>query len=195
MFTYDGEGTWYFTHSWIDSYYYNWLGGSSDTPPTGSGILDTSYGVTFSINLMYDESQGQWVETLVHVTNDIPYEIADGRKTWMGDHHAGGFNLDTVGTLSAIAVSATSLSGNGSELSHIGSNAIEDGSIAQADLNTASIDARYVTKSGNSTITGNLDVQGDLKINGQSITEFLGNLPPKEGDLDMGPFTDGPQPP
>ncbi len=178
------EGYLYFYHTYVyeTREYDIFLGGSLDTPPSGVSFPDTyGYdGFTFTIHANYQTQEVPVTET---VTTPIAYELANGRNPWVGEHDANGNDLINVRTLEVTGT----ISGNGSGLREIGSDAIVNGSITYLDLDAASIGAHYVKKSGD-TINGDLDIQGTLTVNGQPISATLNYIQPR-GDLSMGPFT------
>ena len=115
-------------------------------------------------------------------TNSVPFEVADGRYAWSGEHNGGGFNLINVGQLHAQAVV-----GDGSGLSDVGLSA----------LDLADVDGRYVRKDGD-TVTGNLTVSGTvtadaITVGGRPVATLT--FIPQQGDISMGSFTNVPPQP
>ncbi len=105
------------------------------------------------------------------VTNAVPFEVADGRHAWVGNHDGGGYDLLNVGRLQAGAVV-----GDGSALFNVGLTSMDLGSV----------DLRYVCKAGD-TVHGDLDVSGTLTSGGRPVAT-LTHVPP-QGDISMGSFT------
>lgn len=167
------DGAWWFQHVFDD-----WHAGftAADLPDGDYANVGSLQGMTYSFHVAPILQTVSGSE-IVPVTNAVPFETADGRYAWIGNHNAGGFDLGNVRMLQA-----QSVFGDGSGLSNVGLTA----------LDVASVDLRYLRKSGD-TVAGDLEVNGALTVGGRPVAT-LTHLP-QQGDISMGTFTNRPPEP
>ena len=92
---------------------------------------------------------------------------------WLsGDGGNEGLQIDASGN---VTLSGT-VAGNGSLLTNVGSSAIADGSVSVGDLNTASVDGRYLRGDTNDTMSGSLTATSFISTSDRRLKKNIKTL-------------------
>ncbi|MCJ8277499.1 MAG: tail fiber domain-containing protein, partial [Bdellovibrionales bacterium] len=101
---------------------------------------------------------------------------------WLsGDGGNEGLQIDASGNISF----SGNLSGSGANLTSVGSSAIADGSIAVGDLNTASVDGRYLRGDTNDTMSGSLTATSFISTSDRRLKTNIETIPGLDVILNM----------